>query len=155
MLTMGAMVILSLTMLRVNKSFVTSAASLDESKFSVLALSLASSVIEEAHSKAYDESTVEDAANTVDLFSSSLGPDNESYAEFDDCDDYNGYQKTISNIPSADFNIYCTVTYVNPSAPDVNAATKTWNKKITVMVTSPSMKDTVRVSSIFSYWYFR
>jgi hypothetical protein len=34
-------------------------------------------------------------------------------------------------------------------------STATYNKRITVYVTSPYMNDTLKYSSIYSYWYFR
>lgn len=156
MLTIGAMTLLSLTTIRVNTHFVNSGVSLDETKFSVLAVSLASSLLEEANSKAFDENTTENAVTSTYSLSA-IGKD---YGEltsdaFDDCDDYHNYRDSVVNIPSAKFYIKCLVNYVNETTPDVSSSTATWHKKITVLVTSPSMTDTVRMSTIFSYWYYR
>jgi hypothetical protein len=52
------------------------------------------------------------------------------------------------------FRIQGKVEYVNPSNPDVASAVRTWHKKLTVTVTSPDMKDTIRTRYIYSYWYF-
>jgi hypothetical protein len=158
MLTIGAMAILSMTTLRVNSHFVHSGVSLDQTKFAVLAVSLASSRLEEANSKAFDENTTESAITSSAGLSASIGKDaGETTADtFDDCDDFNNYVDSVSNIPSAKFYIKCKVAYINPAAPDVDVtASKTLHKRITVLVTSPSMTDTVKLSSIFSYWYYR
>jgi len=158
MLTIGAMALLSITTLRMNSHFVHSGVSLDETKFSVLAVSLASSMLEEANSKAFDEYTTESAVTSTTSLSAVLGKETgETTSDtFDDCDDYNNYVDSVLNIPSAKFYIKCKVSYINSDAPDTDLSSgKTWHKKITVMVTSPSMTDTVKLSSIFSYWYYR
>ena len=48
MLSIGALILLSTVVLRVNTSFLTTKQVMNESKFGVLAVSLAQSVIEEA-----------------------------------------------------------------------------------------------------------
>ena len=78
----------------------------------------------------------------------------EAYPNFNDVDDYNGYTKTDATMPSAVFNVSCSVVYVNPATPDVTSYSQTWTKKITVTVTSSLMADTVKLSSLFSYWVF-
>jgi hypothetical protein len=156
MLTVGAMAILSMTTLRVNRNFVDSGVSLDETKFAVLAVSLASSTLEEANSKSFDEKTTEDAV-TGETYLSTIGKDNgeTNPDNFDDCDDYDNYRDSVLNIPSAKFYIKCTVNYVSPATPDINSTAKTYHKRITIFVTSPSMSDTIKMSSIYSYWYYR
>jgi hypothetical protein len=158
MLTIGAFILLAVIILRVNNSFLSTDTVVQESKFGVLAVSIGSSIIEEANRKAFDQATVGNAVNSLNLLTqaSKLGPENgEKYSSFNDFDDFNGYDTTITNLPSATFNARCVVCYVDPSNPDVAVNTQTWNKKITVYVTSPSSTDTMRLSSIFSYFYFR
>ena len=73
------------------------------------------------------------------------------------------------------FNIKCKVDYVLSTAPDVPTSTKSWNKLITVYITSPFMtqvaltnqyylkvksttqviQDTVKLAQVFSYWNFK
>jgi len=154
MLTIGAMMLLSLVLLRVNSGFLSTNTVLMETKFGVLGVSLATSVMEEASGKAFDEHT--DSNTVTDLNDlSSLGPDGEVYPNFDDFDDYDGYEKIVDTMPSAIFRISCKVDYVNTSNPDVVSGSKTWNKKLTVTVTSPSSQDTIRMSTIYSYFYYR
>jgi hypothetical protein len=158
LITIGAMMLLALTVLRVNGSIMGTDTVLYNTKFGVLAVSLATSVIEEANKKCFDEADTADAVSNINLLTApgSLGPSvGEKYPHFDDFDDFNGYKDTVTNLPSAVFDVSCQVCYVNPANPDVASASRTWHKKITVTVTSPSMTDTFRLSSIFSYWYFR
>ena len=158
LITIAAMMLLSLTVLSVNNNLLSTDTVLMETKFGVLAVSLATSVIEEANKKPFDEAGIDDAISDITSLTDpdNLGPSGgETYPDYDDFDDYNGYTKHISNLPSAEFDISCQVCYVNPAKPDSAANIKTWHKKITVNVTSPSSRDTFNLSSVYSYWYFR
>ncbi len=59
-----------------------------------------------------------------------------------------------STMPSAIFNYHVQVHYVNDDDLDNTTNTQTFHKKITVRVWSKSMKDTIVMSSIYSYWNF-
>lgn len=155
MITIAAMMLLSLVILRVNNGFLSTNSVLMETKFGVLGVSLATSVMEEASGKAFDENT---DSNTVTNLSnlSTIGPEGgETYPNFDDFDDYDGYKKIVDTMPSAVFEISCKVDYVSTSNPEVKSSSKTWNKKLTVTVTSPSSQDTIQMSTIYSYFYYR
>ncbi|MFH1195240.1 MAG: hypothetical protein V1720_05985 [bacterium] len=161
LITIGAIMLLSLVIMRVNSSFMTTTTIMSDSKYGLLGISLASSIIEEASSKAFDEATVEVSVTDSNSFTKYyyLGKETgEVYPEFDDFDDYNNYTRSTANdstMKSAVFNISCAVCYVLP--PNLNTVynKQTWHKRISVTVTSPSLEDTIRMSSIYSYWYFR
>ncbi|MCG6913762.1 hypothetical protein LJE86_07575, partial [bacterium BMS3Abin03] len=65
LLTIGALLILSLTVLRVNNSILVTDNILQDSKLGVLATSVATSLMEEASKKAFDEGSVDDAVLDV------------------------------------------------------------------------------------------
>ncbi len=157
-MTIGAMILLSTLILRVNNNFGSNSTAVYNSKFAILAASVGNSIIEEASGKAFDEKTVNSPAGKLSNLTppNKLGPESgETYPDFNDIDDYNGFTKTDSTMPSAVFKITCSVVYVNPASPDVTSKNaRTWTKKISVTVTSPSMTDTVKLSSLFSYWVF-
>lgn len=158
LITIAAMMLLSLTVLSVNNNLLNTDTVLLETKFGVLAVSLATSIIEEANKKPFDEAGVDDAISDSSKLTTPnlLGPSTgETYPDYDDFDDFNGYTRHISNLPSAEFDVSCKVCYVKPAKPDSAAHTRTWHKKITVNVTSPSSRDTFSLSSVYSYWYFR
>ncbi len=163
LITMGAMLLLSMTVQRVNNNLLSTDSILMNTKFGVLAVSLGTSIIEEANKKAFDLAGSDDAINDINLLTapSGLGPaPGEVYPDYNDFDDYNGLHLTITNMPSAVFDIDCEVCYINPTNPDFKVNYKTWHKKITVKITSPNMgtdelRDTIKLSSVFSYWYFR
>ena len=158
MLTIAAMFLLSMLILRFNTTLLGTSAVMLDTKFGVLGVSLATSIIEDANDKAFDEFTdTLSIDNLNDLTSATLlGPEaGETYELFNDFDDFNGYSKVDNSMPSAAFNINCQVVYVNPVNLNVPSSSRTWNKKITVTIDSPSMSDTIRMSSIYSYWFFR
>lgn len=158
LMAIGAMVLLSVLILRVNSSFFQSENVLDESKFGVLAISLATSIIEEASSKSFDAVTDSNSIDELSLLTgiSDLGPETgETFPEFNDFDDFHNYTEIDSSLPSAVFQLDCEVDYVRKDDPSITSSSETWHKRITVQVTSPSMQDTFQMSSVFSYWYFR
>ncbi len=177
LITIGALVLLALVIMRVNTGFLNTGVSVMETKFNVMAVSLGTSLIEEANSKAFDESTdTTSIATTTPLKAyNQLGPESgENYPNYNDFDDYNNYNRlvladTVLTIPSgvetvlvdstfrsANFRLDCQVDYVTVSLNTIASTTsKTWNKRLRVTVTSPSMRDTVRLQTVFSYWYFR
>ena len=156
-LTMGAMIFLSAVVLRVNSVSLENTATTYNSKYDILALSIGNTMLEKISNKAFDEKTIGNTlTNKESLTSKSyLGPENETYSQFDDVDDYNGYTYTDTTMPSAKFKVSSFVGYVNDTSPDKIISSKRWTKKITIKITSKSMKDTVTVSTLYSYWVFR
>ena len=161
LLALGAMILLSTTVLRVNNTFFTTDTVLDETKYNFLATSLGSSIIQEAKSMAYDNAT--DSASIDDVkyltAAGNLGPEGAEIGKkksaFNDFDDFDGYQDVDSTMPSAPFWYSCQVVYIDDSSPDKTSASPTWNKMITVTITSPYMSDVIKMSSVQSYWFFR
>jgi MSHA pilin protein MshD len=156
-LTMGAMIFLSAMVLRVNTVSLKNTTTMYNSKFNILAVSIGNTMIEEISKKAFDENTISNTLTSTGQLTNqnNLGPDSETYSQFDDIDDYDGYSITDATMPSAIFNISCSVGYVRDTNPDQITNSKQWTKKITITITSISMKDTVRVSTLYSYWVFR
>ena len=157
LISIGALLILSLTILRVNTRILSTDIVMQDSKLGVLAVSVATSIIEEASKKAYDAASAEEAVIDLSSLTSpySLGPaTGETPENFNDFDDYNGYTKhdTVNTI---DYTIACKVNYVNPYNLDEIIMEKTWHKKITIYITSSLMNDTLKFSSVYSYWQFR
>jgi len=159
-MALGAMLLLSTIILRVNTAKLTNESVRDEAQFGVLANSIATSIIEQAHNKAFDEKSDTNSITSLIQLSSVLGPETgETESTFNDFDDYNGFSKRDSTMLSAVFDISCSVTYVKPDNILGSTTDRTWHKKITVTITRPVSPDSsvleLRSSSIFSYWYFR
>lgn len=166
LITLAALVLLSLVVLRVTNGFLNTNNVLMETKFGVLAVSLATSMTEEAMGKAFDENTANSGVATDYADLSSIGPDGgESYPNFDDFDDFNNLsfstydtnlvQSRFAGMFSAEFLVNCKVGYIDPTNPDVFSSSKTWHKRFIVRVTTPSSKDTIEMSTVYSYFYYR
>jgi hypothetical protein len=161
----GALLLLSLTILRVNNNILMTDSVLIDSKFGIIANSIATSLIESATEKSFDEQTKEGQCAISEL---TYPPQKESGetdpSNFDDFDDYNNYPQT-DTIGSVVFYSRCKVTYVNPnpsnpSSLDTDVSMRTWNKKLSVAVTWRQNNqtigfsaDTVKQSTIYSYWF--
>lgn len=158
-LSIGALLLLALTVLRVNNTILQTDSVMMDSKFGILATSIATSFIEKASKKAFDANTFDDAVSSLSGLTAAngLGPaSGETTPEtFNDFDDFNGYNEQISNLPSAVFDVSCEVCYVAPTNPDGVLNTQSWNKRMTVKVSSKSSQDTIKISTIYSYWHFR
>ena len=156
MMTMCAMMLLSAIMLRVNTSNLTNESVRDQAQYGVLATSIATSVIEEAQSKSFDHNTDTNSVKLLTQLSSVLGPEGgETEETFNDFDDYDGFTRRDSTMPSAIFDIACEVVYISSSNIEGFSTSRTWHKKMNVIISSPFSPDTFRTSSIFSYWFFR
>jgi hypothetical protein len=168
MLAVGAMLLLSISILGINGKFLNTSTVLYNTKFGVLAVSLGTSIIEEANGKAFDLAGSDDAITSLSQLTgpSGLGPaGGEYYPNFNDFDDYNNFHKVdsikINSKTFAVFHLDCKVRYVTENNPQVISSSTTWHKRLDVSVTSPSMKnanntqDTIRLSSVYSYWHFR
>jgi MSHA pilin protein MshD len=157
LLSIGALMLLSLSILRVNNGILNADSVLQDSKIGVLATSIGTSLIEEANRKAFDAISVSDAVLDVLTLTSpyTLGPAlGETPDIYNDFDDYNGYVRS-DTVFSMDFKIACTVNYVDPYDVDGIEMSRTWHKKITVSISSSFISDTLKFSSVYSYWHFR
>ena len=158
MLTIGAMVLLATLMLRINTSNLQTDSVRAEAQYGVIATSLITSIMEKAKSLAFDAETDSNSVTSNSQLTPvlNLGPaGGETYDTFNDFDDFNGYTKVDSSMPSAVFDISCEVFYIHPNNLKAKHNLRTWHKKITVKVSSEFMEDTIKQSSIYSYWYFR
>jgi hypothetical protein len=161
-LALGAMVLLSMVIINFNKTSMSTDDVMYDSNFGITASSIAASVIEDATKKRFDNIFYIDSSTVYDV--NFFTPANELGIEssqgeiltdpftFNDFDDYKGYSTVDSTMPTAIFDILCDVNYVEALAPDVPVNHQTWHKKITVKVSSKFMRDTIMMSSIYSYW---
>jgi len=161
--TIAAMALLSSVILNVNKNSLTTTMNISETKYRILAVSMANTIIEEAMSKSFDENTTDNklVSNTSQL--STLKADNgeTSRLQFDDFDDFNNYVDSLQTDSTYDFTpmtIKCRVYYVDPYSSLDSVNYKTWYKRIKVSITSPFIgegKEHITLSKINSHYYFR
>lgn len=166
MITMAAMILLSTVILNVNRNALNTTTNMSETKYQILAVSLGTALIEEAFAKSFDAETADNnIANDLKDLTIDLGPANseKNKYQFNDFDDFDGYVDSTSNdttVLSANFKLQSKVYYVDPSkSKNLEAVNyRTWHKKMDVYVTSPYInegKDTVKLSKVYSYFFFR
>jgi hypothetical protein len=161
LLTIGAMVLLGTIVIGVNRNLFSNGVILTQTEVGIYAISLASSIIEEASGQNYDEVTVNDAVTATTSLSLTLGPEAGettnpvTTTNFDDFDDYNNLDMptTVSGIDN--FRIKAQEVYINAANPEGSTTTPTWYKKINVSVIPTVSQDTIKMSYIFSYFNFR
>jgi hypothetical protein len=152
MLGLGALVILTLTTLSFNSSVLENSTTQIDNKVSLTAFSLADDMIEIIKQKSFDEATINFPTGLANLTpADQLGPESgETYSSFDDIDDFNGYEKTVSAPHAENYRIWCEVKYVDGDNPDIEISTQSYYKKVIINVSSPYMKEDISLSFIFT-----
>ncbi len=116
---------------------------------------VAQSLMDEITIKAFDENTVFHPVFDADSLTAvnSLGADLNEYlrTDFDDVDDYQNFQDTVTTDRMGEFNVKVLVAYVNPNDLESLSSVRTFTKRIKVMVTNFNLPDTIRLSHIVGY----
>lgn len=182
MLVIGAILLLGILTLNANRTVMETNDVTNSSEFGIAAVSLATSLVEEAMGKMFDEVVADTVPPTMALsiLSTSLQKESgERYRggtnDFDDFDDYNNLfvvytspndmsavagADTILVVPGlrARYYVRARVNYVNSTALDDTSSGRTWHKKLRVEVTSPRIlpigqaQDTLVYPAVMSYW---
>ncbi|MCL5268257.1 MAG: hypothetical protein M1469_09165 [Bacteroidetes bacterium] len=161
LLTVGAIMLLGTIILTTNRSLYSSKIILLKTNFGLDAVSLATSVIEEAQGKAFDEATDTASVATTSQLTppGSLGQENGNPNDLNDFDDYNGLNNAgrmdTFKLSTGVYYVKTRVCYVDGTSLDGTSAQATFSKRLDVMVwNKEDSADVVRMSVIFSYWYF-
>jgi hypothetical protein len=182
-LTIGALMLLGFTVLLTNRSSLQFGTVINQTEINIYSVSLAESIIEEAAGKTFDHYSASDTMASGPVITALtqltdptlLGKESDDYYtetnhNFDDFDDYNSWSVTpyVTYVAGVDsFHIKADVFYVETTDPDLKVSTRTWHKKMIVKVwptiapwgeTKASGKakpDTVILSYLYSYWWFR
>lgn len=169
MITIAAIFLLSMVILTNSRGLITTSTVMADNRYGILSVSLATSAIEQATSKAFDHNTDTVAVTLINSLTNvgalgidpgELSNDPTTFNDFDDFNIYRTVPKTDSLILEGTdkkmiFNTYARVDYVDPDNPNNVSSTRTWCKRISVKVISPGMNDTIKMSSVYSYWYFK
>lgn len=135
-----------------------------KTNFGLEAVSLATSTISEAQNLAFDQATINQALSNPNQLTGvgSLGFEGAGDDTLpDDFDDYNGIpggsgDTTTVALSSGVYKVRTRVCYVDLNNLQGTASSPTWYKRMDVWVWSTSDRiDTIRMSAIYSYWYFR
>ncbi|MCZ7555974.1 MAG: hypothetical protein M5R41_06180 [Bacteroidia bacterium] len=146
MLVLGAMVLLSLLVLNINRTQLFSEQQMSQSEYIMAATAVGQSMVNEAAGKAFDAATATDEKATVATFTApgSLGRGSwEAYPNFNDFDDYHRYSTTRSTPRAGSFRLLGAVDYVNPATPNKTSSVRTRMKRLRVTITSEFMEQPV------------
>jgi len=162
-LGIGAILLLGIATISMNRGFEANDEVMRSSKHAVIATSIAASVIEDATGRAFDEVSIDSLIVDPSGLTSpgALGPESGETAHTpDDFDDYDGFTRydTVDVGGALNKVVFLTsavVTYVEPTTPELTSSSRTLFKKISVTVTSPTMKETVRQELVFTYFRFQ
>ncbi|MCK5571858.1 MAG: hypothetical protein KAJ12_03825 [Bacteroidetes bacterium] len=179
MLVVAAMSILGILVLNANRTVLETNDTQNQSEFGINAVSLATSIVEEAMGKMYDEAIAD--SNTGELgdpkqLTSAVGLGKEGAEahrdgvnDFNDFDDFHNlflvYKNPVDSLVTAGadkeievpgirdrYFVRTKVVYVTDADPDVAVAARTWHKKMSVTVTSSTTRDTLVYPALMSYW---
>ena len=154
MLVIGALMILSITTLNLNRAQFLSETDLSESEYTMTATSVGQTLLNEIGTKAFDQATaLSDTAGLASFAApGALGPNaGEVYPLFNDVDDYNRFSTSVMSARAGEFTIACAVVYVNIATPNTVSTIRTRTKRVTLTVTSPLMSDPVNLVYYKSY----
>jgi len=171
MLTLGALMLISLTILNFNTNMADIDDSLNYDRFRLEALSILSSHIEEVSEYFFDEvSTDTTTEKVVSNFTvpGSLGFDADDAGVPDDIDDLNGQVIADTGRSRAVYNLSYDVDYVDLSGTSVVVSgSREYHKRIVIKIwdsyTPPligrlengvMINDTLTLSTVVSYWFF-
>ncbi|HEY4611613.1 MAG TPA: hypothetical protein VII11_01355 [Bacteroidota bacterium] len=130
-----------------------------------LAVDVARSVLAETYRKKFDANYIDSVYQAASAFTSpnALGPATsevftpspdvapfQSFARYDDVDDYNGYQRTVDAAGVKGFKVSVSVYYVNPDT-FAKSTTQTYLKRVEVSIEHATyMKTKMTFSSLVS-----
>ncbi len=155
MLSIAAMIFLSMLILNVHSSTTDKLIILYSNEAVIEATGIVQAVFEEIQTKAFDENTVSDAAKERNLLTPvlSLGKDSSEavYTDFDDIDDYNGLSIIDSANVMGKFNLAVLVYYVAETSPYDSSGTRTYIKRVDVTISNESLPTTLSFKKLISY----
>ncbi len=155
MLSIAAMIFLSMLILNVHSSTTDKLIILYTNEAVIEATAIAQAVFEEIQTKAFDEVTTSSAAKERDLLTPvvSLGKDTSEvvYTDFDDIDDYNGLSIADTANVMGQFNLAVWVYYVDETSPYDSSGTRTYIKRVDVSITNESLPTTLTFKKLISY----
>lgn len=171
LITLGALMLISLAIFNVNNTLTHCDISLAQNRYRLEALSLLTSYIEQTSQYFFDEvSTDTSSEKTLQDFTlpGNLGLEANDDGIPDDFDDFNGYTKVDTGRSGVVYRDSFHVEYVQLQGSNiVTSGNREYHKRITIFITdaynppllykyvnNQKVKDTLRVSFVYSYWFY-
>lgn len=153
-LLFASLIILSTVIIITNRSSIDLQDERIEARNLYQSVNAAKNLFEEIKSKIFDEKIISMISINRDSLTpnSLLGPDNETYSQFDDIDDYNGFTKELYLEGGKTYTLRVQVNYVNENNPDFLSSTPTFYKLVTVICLDQNQNKKIELKQIFSIW---
>ena len=154
-LTIGAILLLSLLIINVNKATSNRVVTIYSNEAIIEATSLAEAVFQDIQTKSFDEETISQTITDRSLLtpSSSLGHESgeNNPKHYDDIDDYNDYEITNTTNLMGDFTVSVSVNYVDEDDLSTESSSPTFLKRVTITVDNSNLPSTLTFEHIVSY----
>lgn len=170
LLTLGAITLFGIQILGLNDNELSTSDEVNNAKFGIMATALAKSTIDNAFALKFDANTIYNnaypdangkptsgsftAPNGLGCSSGELTNGHPDPRKFNDFDDYHNVTQVVDTLPSAIYTIVSQVRYVDPSNGFAPVNYITWDKEITVTVTSVNLRAPVILRAVNSYWKY-
>lgn len=153
LLTLGAITIFSLTTVSVSRHMVDNTEIIYEQQAAYLLYQYANSIIQQAKTREFDETTINASVTDATGFADPMGKGvGESYpVQLDDIDDYNALSITIDDEFIGQVAIAVNMIYVTDANLNAAAGTTTFYKKMTVTATNDYVSQPIRAVYVFAY----
>jgi hypothetical protein len=155
LLIMGAMMLIAQVSMNVNSSVLDNSELSYENQAIIDATVIAQTMVREVGAKSFDQKTVTGKVLVADSLTApnKLGKETgETYATFNDIDDYNGYTKVDSTSRLGKFDVGVRVWYTTLALRGESTNVPTFMKTVAVKVKgNPYWKDSLEVKSVIVY----
>lgn len=153
-LLFASFIILSMISLMVNNATLESHDERLNSKNQLKAMTEAKNLFEVIKTKSFDEKIYSMVVLNRDSLtaSSDLGPENETFENFDDIDDYHGYSKELILENNVKYELSIFVSYVNENNPELTSSAKTFYKLVRIICLDQNQNRVFELKQIFSIW---
>lgn len=152
-LLFASFIILSISILLVNNSAIENRAESNNSKNQIALIFEAKNLFEEIKNKLFDERIVSMISLNRDSLTKAInfGPDNETYPNYDDIDDYHNFVRSVK-LDNRNYNLRVSVQYLNESNPNTISSTPTFFKRVQIICLDETQTKIFELSQIFSVW---
>ncbi|MCB2199296.1 hypothetical protein KQI63_07820 [bacterium] len=171
LLTLGALMLITITILNFNRTMNNIDSTLDYNRFRLEALSVMTSHVEQASQYFFDEASTDTTSQKLltDFANpNQLGFEANDSSEVDDLDDLNGVVVSDTGRSGVIYNVLYEVDYVTLSGNTVTkVASRQYHKQVTLKVydtydpplifteqSGTKLRDTLNVSFVISYWFY-
>jgi len=152
-LLIAAFLVISMLILIVNTSKMQVVETQISKRTTFAAINEAKNLIDEIKVKKFDENVGSNflmIRNNLTR-SSMFGPENESYPNFDDIDDYHNFTKDFLSPEKENLTLRVTVNYVNEQNPEIISTSNTFYKLVTIRCFRNN-QQLLEFKNLFSVW---